>query len=241
MPMNALPRRRWMAWSIASAIGLAAGGLAFAAPMATDIRELGAFDEVVWDAAGELLVEQSHRERLSIEAEPAVLAKIVAEVQQRRLRIGFMPGSIQTQRPIRFRLETRQLLALETRGSGSVRIAPLSTPKLSLVLDGSVEIQLAQLSARSLEVRLAGAGNVAIGGGQVDTQRVAIDGSGNYVALRLASRHAEVSIGGSGEVRLAVSERLKARIAGSGELLYRGHPQIAQSITGAGSVRPANE
>jgi hypothetical protein len=230
-----------MAWSIASAIGLFAGGLAIAAPTATDVRELGAFYEVVWDAAGELLIEQSHRERLSIEAEPAVLAKIVAEVKQRRLRIGFAPGSIRTEHPIRFRLETRQLLALETRGSGSVRIAALSTPKLLLVLDGSVDIQVAQLSARSLEVRLVGAGNVAIGGGQVDTQRVAIDGSGNYAALRLASRHAEVSIGGSGEVRVAASERLKAGIAGSGELLYRGRPQIAQSITGAGSVRPANE
>jgi hypothetical protein len=223
-------------------IGLVAAGLALAAPTATEVRELGAFDEVLWDAAGELLVEPSDRERLSIEAEPAVLRKIVAEVRQRRLRIGFTPGSsIRTEHPIRFRLETRQLAALETRGSGSVRIAALSTPKLLLVLDGSCDIQFARLSARSLEVRLAGAGNVAIDAGQVDSQRVAIDGSGIYSALRLASRHAEVSIGGSGEVRLAASERLKVGIAGSGELLYRGQPQIAQSITGAGSVRPASE
>jgi hypothetical protein len=225
----------------AFAIGLVAGGLAFAAPTATEVRELDAFDEVLWDAAGELLVEPSHRERLSIEAEPAVLAKIVAEVRQRRLRIGFAPGSVRTQHPIRFRLETRQLAALETRGSGSVRIAALSTPKLLLVLDGSCDIQLVQLSARSLEVRLAGAGDVAMGAGEVDTQRVSIDGSGSYSALRLASRHAEVSIGGSGAVRVAASEQLKVGIAGSGELLYRGHPQITQSITGAGSVRPANE
>jgi hypothetical protein len=227
--------------SMLSAIALAAGGFAFAAPTATEVRELDAFDEVVWEAAGELLIEQSLRQRLSIEAEPAVLAKIVAEVRERRLRIGFAPGSIQTRHPIRFRLETRQLLALETRGSGSVRIAALSTPRLSLTLSGSGDLQLAQLSARSFEVRLAGSGNVAVGGGQVDSQRVVIDGSGSYAALRLASRDAEVSIGGSGVVRVAASERLKAGIAGSGELLYRGQPQIAQSITGAGSVRPANE
>jgi hypothetical protein len=226
----------------ALAIGLVAGGLAFAAPTATEVRELAAFDEVVWNAVGELRVEQSHRERLSIEAEPAVLSKIVAEVKQRRLEIGFKPGSsVRTEHPIRFRLETRQLTALETRGSGSVRIAALSTPRLSLVLGGSGDLELARLSARSLEVRLAGAGNVAVGGGQVDSQRVAIDGSGSYAALSLASRQAEVSIGGSGVVRLAASERLKAGIAGSGALLYRGQPQIAQSITGAGSVRPVDD
>jgi hypothetical protein len=87
----------------ALAIVLAAGGLALAAPTATEVRELAAFDEVVLDAAGELLVEQSHRERLSIEAKPAVLEKIVVEVSERRLRIGFAPGAIQTRRPIRFR------------------------------------------------------------------------------------------------------------------------------------------
>jgi len=204
-----------------SVIALAAGGLALAAPTATDVRELSAFDEVVWEAAGELSVEQSQRERLSIEAEPAVLAKIVAEVRERRLRIGFAPGSIQTRHPIRFRLETRQLLALETRGSGAVRIGALSTPQLLLVLSGSGDIQLAQLNARNLEVRLSGAGNVAIDGGQV--------------------RDAQVSIGGSGQVRVPASERLTASIAGSGMVLYRGRPRIAQSITGAGSIRPANE
>ena len=111
----------------ALAIGLVASGLALAAPTATDVRELAAFDEVVWNAVGELRVEQSHRERLTIEAEPAVLTRIVAEVKQRRLEIGFKPGApIRTEYPIRFRLETRQLAALETRGSGSVRIAALT-------------------------------------------------------------------------------------------------------------------
>jgi len=223
------------------AIALAAGGVVLAAPTASEVRELDAFDEVVWDAAGELLIEQSYREHLSIEAEPAVLAKIVADVKQRRLRIGLAPGSIQTRHPIRFRLETRQLLAFETRGSGSVRIGALSTPTFLLVLKGSGDIQLARLSARSLEVRLAGAGNVGIDAGQVDSQRVAIDGSGNYAALRLASRHAEVSIGGSGEIRVAASERLTAGIAGSGVVLYRGQPQIARSISGAGLVRALGE
>lgn len=210
-----------MTRGLLAALALAAGGLALAAPTATEVRELRAFDEVVWDAVGELLIEQSQRERLTIEAEPAVLAKIVAEVRERRLRIGFAPGSIQTRHPIRFRLETRQLLALEQRGSGSVRIAALSTPQLLLALSGSGDIQLVELSARSLEVRLAGAGNVAIDGGQV--------------------RDAQVSIGGSGQVRVPASERLTAGITGSGVVLYRGHPQIVRSITGAGSIRPADQ
>ena len=210
-----------MTRSFLSAVALAAGTLALAAPTATEVRELAAFDEVLWDAAGELSIEQSTRQRLSIEAEPAVLAKIVAEVSGRRLRIGFAPGAIQTRQPIRFRLETRQLAALEQNGSGLVRITALSTPQLLLALNGSGDIRLAGLTARSLAVRLAGAGNVAIDGGRV--------------------RDARVSIAGSGQVRVPASERLNASIAGSGQLLYRGHPQIAQSITGAGLIQPANE
>ena len=65
-----------------AAIGLVACSFALAAATASEVRELAAFDEVVWDAVGELVVEPSHRERLSIEAEPAVLRKIVVDAQQ---------------------------------------------------------------------------------------------------------------------------------------------------------------
>ena len=239
--MDPISRRMWLAGALATLAAVAARREVHAAAVASEERTVGGFDAVLWDAAGELSIAQANRDRLTVEAEPAVLARIVTEVRQRRLHIGFAPGHLQTRQPIRFRLELKTLVALETRGSGSVRIGPLVTTALSLRMAGSEDVQLAQLNARTLDARLEGSGELVIEGGQVDHQHVVIAGAANYTALRMASRQAEVAIDGSGELRVAVAERLDARITGSGNVFYRGQPRVLRTVTGAGEVRPADD
>ena len=235
--MSTISRRGWLAGAAAAVAGLGGWPRSACAAVASEERAVAGFDSVQWDATGELTIAQASRERLTVEAEPAVLAKVVTQVRGRRLHIGFAPGPVQTRQAIRFKLELRTLSALETRGSGTVRIGPLSVPALALRLAGSEDLRLDRLEARRLEVRLEGAGEIAIGGGRVERQLVVIAGSGRYAAPGLASREAEAAIEGSGEIRLAVADRLHARIAGSGDVLYHGQPRLTQVVTGAGEVR----
>src|SRR3989442_9529953 len=179
--MFTLSRRRWLAAALCCTMGRLAG----AAPTAVEQRTVGDFDSVLWNASGELYIEQAARTGLSIEAEPAVLAKVVTAVQQRRLSIAFSSDRVVTRQPVRFRLAVRSLAALETRGSGSVHIGPLATDELSLHLAGSESVLLARLHARRLEARLDGASDLAIEGGQVDRQRIVIGGAANYRAAQL--------------------------------------------------------
>ncbi|WP_280150894.1 DUF2807 domain-containing protein [Piscinibacter sp. XHJ-5] len=237
--MHGVSRRLWLAGTAATAAGLAGWRHGRAAQaLAVQVRPLAGIDSLLWEAAGELeIVQVRHGERLTVEAEPAVLARLVADMRDRRLRLGFGPGPVQTQQPVRFRVELNRLARLETRGSGSVRIGPLSASDLSLRLAGSEELQCEELRARLLEVRLEGAGEVRIGAGEVERQAVVIAGSGRYIAPGLASRRAELAIDGSGDMSVAVSGELHVRIAGSGEVVYRGDPRVVKTITGAGDVR----
>jgi len=200
-------------------------------------RAVSGFDSVDWQASGELSIEQSGRERLSVEAEPAVLAKIVTEVRRGRLMIGFKPGRVESRETVRFRLEVKSLAALDANGAGALHIGALSAADLVLRLAGSDTLRLARLSARSLDLRLAGAGDAVVDGGRVERQRVVIAGAANYQAPRLDCREADAAIEGSGNIELTARERLVARIAGSGDIVYHGQPQVLQTVTGAGSVR----
>jgi hypothetical protein len=228
-------RRRWLAGA-AAAMGLGA-----AAPLRAgtriEVRAVPPFHALHWQAAGELRIEQTGREHLSVEAEPTVLARLVTEVRDGRLAIRFAPGRVETPHPIRIRVELKALEALDADGAGALRIGPLATTALSLRLGGSDTLRLTRLVARTLDVQLDGSGDVAIDGGQVDRQQVRITGAADYRAPQLASREARVSIEGTGEVRLAASGRLDARIDGAGELLYRGTPAVVQAVGGSGSVR----
>lgn len=233
-------RREWLgqAAAFATAAALTTGRPAWSATPAVQTRPVSGFDGVLLDAAGDLHIEQTQREHLSIEAEPAVLARIVTEVHQRRLRIGFSPGPpFQTRLPIRFRLELKSLVDFESRGSGDIHIGALTTPELTLRLHGSGDLRLVRLHAGKLSLQSDGSGAVEIGGGAVQTQRVVLRGSGNYDAPGLASREAEVAIRGSGEIRLAAAERLVAAITGSGDVAYLGQPRITQEIRGSGEIR----
>jgi len=204
---------------------------------ATESRAVSGFDEVEWRGVGELAIEQTGHERLSIEAEPAVLAMVAAEVRRRRLSIGFLPGSFQTQEPVRFRLEVISLTRLDTQGSGAIRIGPLTTPDLALQLAGSGELHLAHLSARTLRLRLDGSVGAVIDGGEVESQRITLTGSGRCRSPRLASRRADIDIEGSGSVEIAASEQLSVQIAGSGRVVYLGDPRVSTAVRGSGTVR----
>ena len=232
-----LSRRACLAGVLAACASLGARRAGAAARAATEQRPISGVHSVRWEASGELSIEQTGREQLSIEAEPAVLAKIVTEVREGRLSIRFAPGRVETREPIRFRLELKTLAALDAHGAGTLRLGPLDVPTLSLRLGGSDDLRLTRLTAHFLDARLDGSGDVTVDAGQVERQKILLRGSGRFDAPGLASREATAVIEGSGEIRLAVAERLDAAIAGSGDVLFVGQPRLVQNVTGAGEVR----
>jgi hypothetical protein len=64
--------------------------------------------------------------------------------------------------------------------------------------------------------------------------------SGDVDAFELRARDSSVVITGSGNCRTSVSDTLQAKITGSGDVLYKGYPEIKQTITGSGSLRDRN-
>lgn len=148
-----------------------------AAATATVERDLAAFDEVEFFAAGELTVEQTQREHLSLEADPEVLRMITSEVHSRRLTIGLAPGRVETRAPIRLRLELRSLRAFELRGSGNVRFGALRSDALALALTGAGNVRFDRLDTPTLAVRIAGVGHVRYRGNPVVTRSISGIGS----------------------------------------------------------------
>lgn len=203
---------------------------------ATESRSVAGFDAVVLEVPGELQIEHGPDEALSLEAEPAVLRMITADVHDRRLRIALAPGRVQTNQPIRMRLAVRSLRAFESRTAAAVRIDAVQGDAASLALAGGGAVRVERLNALGLTVLIAGAGDISIAGGSARTQQVAITGMGGYAAPALDCERADVAIDGNGRARLAASRQLDVRIGGVGQVRYRGEPVVTQSIRGIGSV-----
>ena len=183
----------------------------------SESRDVSGFDEVELRGVGNLSIQQSDNVSLTVEAEEDVLPKIRTEVENSRLIVGTKPNTtINTTKPINYRLTVKDLNALELSGSGNVEA------------DG--------IDSNELAVTISGAGYVEISG-KVDSQDVEISGAGDYRAEDLESKEAKIDVGGSGSATVNVSDELNVEVSGSGSVEYVGDPTVNQEVSGAGEVR----
>ena len=183
----------------------------------SEARDVSGFNEVELKGVGNLSLEQTGSESLTVEAEEDVLPKIRTEVENKRLIISPERNtSINTTKPINYKLTVKDLNALEVSGSGNVEAKDINTDELAVTIGGAGDV----------EIR-----------GSADSQEVEISGSGEYKAGDLESKEATIDVRGSGLATVNVSDELEAEVSGSGSVEYIGDPMVQQEVSGAGEVR----
>jgi Putative auto-transporter adhesin, head GIN domain len=166
--------------------------------------------------SGNLVVEQTGAESLTIEAEDNILPLLRSDVENGVLILGLRPGvGIVTHQPIVFKLTVKQLTGLDASGSGSIVVTGIDTDRFGLEGSGSIEVEVA---------------------GRAQEQDVSISGSGRYNGEALTSRSARVTVSGSADVVVNASDALDVQVSGSGNVRYVGNPSITEKVSGSGSV-----
>jgi hypothetical protein len=102
---------------------------------------------------------------------------------------------------------------------------------------GSINVQHAAL-ANKLSGTISGSGNINVLSGTAKNEDLRISGSGSIELRNVVAEKADIEISGSGDMRVNLTQNLKARISGSGSVYYRGNPAIDTHISGSGTVRP---
>jgi Putative auto-transporter adhesin, head GIN domain len=174
------------------------------------------FNLVRLRGSGNLLVEQTGAESLTIEAEDNILPLLRSDVENGVLSLGLRPGvGIVTHKPIVFKLTVKELKGIDASGSGSIVVKRVDTDRFGLEGSGSIEVEVA---------------------GRVQEQDVSISGSGGYNGEALTSRSASVKVSGSADVVVNASDALDVQVSGSGNVRYVGNPSVTEKVSGSGSV-----
>ena len=183
---------------------------------AGESREVRGFTGVELTSFGDLQIDQTGTESLTIEAAPDVLPQLTSEVSGGGLRLGVVPGTtIRATTPVVYRLTVAALDSVAVSGAGDVTAS--------------------NLQAGRLTAEISGAGKMTLNG-TVDAQVVTISDTGDYDGENLESTTAEIAVDGAGDAVVRVSSRLDVTIRGVGSVEYIGNPQVSQNIRGAGSV-----
>jgi len=185
-------------------------------PTRTESRTVSGFSKVEVAGSGDLTIDQTGSESLTIEAGDKVLPNLTSDVVGDTLVLGTKRGTVLTQGGrISYHLTVKDLTGLTVSGSGKVTAPKITTDALSSDISGS--------------------GTITVGGSAPE-QRLTISGSGTYEAGDLAGKTLHADISGSGNAVVSVSDALDVTISGSGSLTYSGDPTVKKDISGSGSV-----
>ena len=184
---------------------------------ATEGRQVHGVTGVELASFGELQIDQTGTESLTIEAAPDVLPKLTSGVSGGVLRLRLAPGTtIRSTTPVVYHLTVADLNAIAVSGAGKVTASNLRADRLG--------------------VRIGGAGRITVAG-TVNSQVVTISGTGRYDGEDLQSATAEVTVNGAGAAVVRVDTGLTATVNGVGSVEYIGSPQVTRKINGVGSVK----
>ena len=178
--------------------------------------------------------------KITIEGEENLLEYIITEVKNGKLivktekNINLSPSGNKT---IKVTIPFKDINNISLAGSGDLMNKDTVTANdLKVSLAGSGDVVLT-VETNTLNGSLAGSGDITLKG-STNNLEASIAGSGNIHAFDLQSNNTDVSISGSGDAEVVSKESLKARIAGSGDIEYKGNPKKEDSkVSGSGSIR----
>lgn len=143
-------------------------------------------------------------------------------------------------RPTKYNIYTNSKSLESFKGSGSVKIHfkdTLRTPNLKISLSGSGNVLGDYIDCGALSTSVSGSANIKLAGSasEIDSH---ISGSGKVDALGMPAKKVKCSVSGSGHFFVDVEEQLQVRISGSGNVRYKGNPNIDRSVSGSGKIIP---
>lgn len=182
----------------------------------TEEREVSGFTSISLQGVGELVIDQTGSESLTVTADDNLLPYIETQVRGRELIITIQEDTTLSDiTELTFHVTVDSLDSLELTGVG--------------------DVELLHLENDTWDVNLSGAGNITVSG-QVDTQTIVISGAGSYNGEALISQAASIENSGAGMAIVQVSDSLNVNISGLGSVEYIGDPTVEQTITGLGTV-----
>ncbi|WP_373057436.1 head GIN domain-containing protein [Zunongwangia sp. H14] len=207
--------------------------------MVTEERSTSNYDEVQLVGSMDVELISGSEGRLKVEAESNLQEYILTEVEGGKLKISVKKGV--ELRPsgnneIKITVPFEELEEVSVTGSGDLwNSDKITASEFAAFLTGSGDLNL-HLDVQDLKGSITGSGDIVMEGtaGHFECK---VTGSGDFEAFNLKANTVEATVSGSGDLMVYASEKLTARVSGSGDITYKGKPAKEDfKVSGSGSV-----
>ena len=203
-------------------------------------RSVGAYDAVASAGWFDVELVDGSEGQLTLKGEENLLEYIKTEVKDGKLVIKVKKGvnlkPSNWNSAILITVPVEEIEAVSLSGSGDVvSKTTLRADDFKASISGSGDVSLA-IEANDLKANVSGSGDMDLEGkaGNFD---VSIAGSGDIKAFNLEADYVDAKVSGSADLSVTANKGIKARVAGSGDITYKGNPEkIDTKISGSGDI-----
>ncbi len=207
-----------------------------------EFKSISSFRKIYLSAGPmEVYLTQGNGPEVRLEGEKAAVEQLDVKVMQGELDIIYKQGQKgpKSSGTVKVYITARTLTGISAMGSVEMSSdKPWKVTALNILLTGSSTVTL-PLNANSFSAQISGSSELKTSG-STQSQNIAITGSGTYSAEDLKSNSATIIVSGAGTATVFVKKTMEVTIYGSGDVEYKGTPQIESNIYGSGRIKKAS-
>lgn len=204
--------------------------------------------QVVMSGPIDLILRPSANPELYVKGDPKLVSRVTTRIEGNTLYVATRGIFISTGQSEQTRVELNlpaiervQLqgsgdghikgfkgarLELSQRGSGDLQ-ADVDYQHVQASLTGSGDLQLQLAQSETVDMTIQGSGDATLRG-QTKQMTAKLMGSGDLNATSMKTGQLTIDLYGSSDAKVYVSDELKARLTGSGDLHVQGNPPRKQ-------------
>lgn len=207
--------------------------------MTTVTRTTDSYDAIKCAGSMDFILVKSSEGKIKIEGEENLLEYIITEVKDNKLKVRVKKGKnlkFSKNKTIKITIPFIDINEVSLAGSGDLWNEDIiNSTNLDVALAGSGDVVL-DIKATSVEGALAGSGDLTLKG-NTNSLIAKVAGSGDFHGFDLQSNNTKVSVAGSGDAEVVSNKSIKARVAGTGDIVYKGNPETKDTkVAGSGDI-----
>ena len=205
----------------------------------TITRTTSDYDGIKCSGSFDYVLVKGTEGKITLEGESNLLEYIITEVKNNKLVVKVENNvNLRTtsNKEIKITIPFQDINEVSMAGSGNLTSKDVITSNdLKVAMAGSGKVKL-NVKANNIESSMAGSGNLTLSG-STNSLEADIAGSGDFNGFGLEANETDVSVAGSGDAEVVSNKSLKARVAGSGDIRYKGNPEKEDTkVAGSGKI-----
>jgi hypothetical protein len=205
--------------------------------MTSQTRNTSEYDKII--VTGSFTVEfvKGNEGKIILEGEENIINEIETNVNGDELKIGFKnKKSYSYNSEIKITIPFEKISGISFTGSGDFSTKDeIIAENFELNLTGSGDGKI-ELDAKNVKISLTGSGDINVTG-KTEELEAKVTGSGDLDCFSLVAQNTNCAVSGSGDLKVNSKKSLKARVSGSGDIIYKGKPEsLDKKVSGSGDI-----